>query len=391
MRITKDLAAQIRNKAKAILEQEVIVASSGGIIVAAESNTGKFVAEALRSSQENARTQGAFGPHQVEWFPFVYEEEVMGVFGLITDDKQLSSETTSLLQGLAEVIVSQYFLLDRAQPTVAIRADFIKEMLTSASIDEESIYRQADIMQLNLRSPQAVILTHIAGFEKEVTKQKSNLSAEEQQLEIIKSSDKLSEQLFEGFKSFPHNVICYIGDDTFVVLKGIGGSTPNTVNTIRFLKEKGQYIYELLRNMQHNSDVTVGVGQYYQGLGGLRKSYQDAALALQVGRKVWKPNAVYHIKQVGMFISLANVNQDRKAELAYQILHPLLKDQQLFKTVKEFLASGLNLTEASQKLHIHRNTLIYRLDTTKKLINLDPRHFDDALQIKLGLMFYQPN
>jgi DNA-binding PucR family transcriptional regulator len=33
--------------------------------------------------------------------------------------------------------------------------------------------------------------------------------------------------------------------------------------------------------------------------------------------------------------------------------------------------------------------LIYRLDKTKKLINLDPRHFDDALQIKLGLMFYQ--
>jgi sugar diacid utilization regulator len=33
--------------------------------------------------------------------------------------------------------------------------------------------------------------------------------------------------------------------------------------------------------------------------------------------------------------------------------------------------------------------LIYRLDKTKKLIGLDPRHFDDALQIKLGLMFYQ--
>jgi carbohydrate diacid regulator len=91
-----------------------------------------------------------------------------------------------------------------------------------------------------------------------------------------------------------------------------------------------------------------------------------------------------------MFITLANISQDRKAELAHQILHPLLRDQQLYKTVRLFLTSGLNLTEAAAKLHIHRNTLIYRLDKTKKLIGLDPRHFDDALQIKLGLMFYQP-
>ena len=90
-----------------------------------------------------------------------------------------------------------------------------------------------------------------------------------------------------------------------------------------------------------------------------------------------------------MFITLANTSADRKAELAHQILSPLLSDEQLFKTVQAFLASGLNLTDAAEKLHIHRNTLIYRLDKTKKLIHLDPRHFDDALQIKLGLMFYQ--
>jgi carbohydrate diacid regulator len=121
----------------------------------------------------------------------------------------------------------------------------------------------------------------------------------------------------------------------------------------------------------------------------LRKSYQDARLALEVGSRVWGANQVYHIKRVGMFITLANTSQERKAELAHQILSPLLRDDQLYKTVQSFLGSGLNLTDAAERLHIHRNTLIYRLDKTKKLIGLDPRHFDDALQIKLGLMFYQ--
>ena len=91
-----------------------------------------------------------------------------------------------------------------------------------------------------------------------------------------------------------------------------------------------------------------------------------------------------------MYITLSGAGTERKAELAHQILNPLLHDSQLFSTVQTFLSSDLNLTDAAAKLHIHRNTLIYRLDKTKKLIDLDPRHFDDALQIKLGLMFYQP-
>ena len=135
--------------------------------------------------------------------------------------------------------------------------------------------------------------------------------------------------------------------------------------------------------------VTLGVGQYYPDLGGLRKSFQEAKLALSVGSKVWESGRTYHIKQVGMYVTLANVAQEHKAELAHQILHPLLQDEQLYKTVQTFLTAGLNLTEAAEKLHVHRNTLIYRLDKTKKMIGLDPRVFDDALQIKLGLMFYQ--
>jgi carbohydrate diacid regulator len=173
------------------------------------------------------------------------------------------------------------------------------------------------------------------------------------------------------------------------LLKGIGGENLNTLNTIRFLKDRAQYLMKTLAKIHDGGPITIGVGQYYPDLGGLRKSYQDAKLALDVGTKVWGQGRIYHIKDVGMYTTLAKVNPERKAELAHQILNPLLGDEQLFGTVQMFLNSDLNLTEAAAKLHIHRNTLIYRLDKTKKLINLDPRHFDDALQIKLGLMFYQ--
>jgi carbohydrate diacid regulator len=390
MQITRDLAAQIHQKAKNILRREIHVANASGEVLAGPNKSVHFVAEALAAAQENHDRTGEVDSQQVIWCPFSYEGRVVGVFGVITDETPITKEAIGLLEGLAEVIVHQFFLIDRMHSPEMVRADFIRDFLLSPNLDSESIYRQADILQLNLRSPQAVILARLTDFEKSIETETNNLSAEEQRVELVKAIENVVGEIRSGFMNASDTIISYLGNDTFIVFKGITGTDANTVNTLRFLSENGRFTYELLSKLPHNCQVTVGVGQYYTNLGGLRKSHQDALLALDVGTKVWGPGRVYPIKQVGMFTTLANVSQDRKAELAHQILHPLLRDTQLYKTVRAFLDSGLNLTDAAKNLHIHRNTLIYRLDKTKKLITLDPRHFDDALQIKLGLMFYQP-
>jgi carbohydrate diacid regulator len=384
------LAKQIALKANQVLKRDILIADlSGQLLAGGGPKPHKFVPEALQAAQTGRALTADFDDHQTKWWPFVYEEQTIAVFGLPIDNGPITQEAVTLLQGLAEVIVYQHFLLDKIQSAERVRADFIKHALTSPTVDPPDIYRQADILQLHLRAPQAVMLIHVDGLEREIRAQHAHLSTEEQQLQVDAVAETINTSIREGFKNLQDNLVAYFGNDQFVLLKGISGESLTTLNTIRFMNEKAEYAYHIMQQLGLGHPVTIGVGQYYPDLGGLRKSYQDAKLALEVGSKVWDLGRVYHIKQVGMFITLANTSQDRKAELAHQILSPLLRDEQLFKTVQVFLASGLNLTDAAEKLHIHRNTLIYRLDKTKKIINLDPRHFDDALQIKLGLMFYQ--
>jgi len=389
MQLNTALAKQIADKANQVLKRDIYIADLSGQLIVGNSSNQPFIAEALSVSQTGHPVSSDFDSRQTKWWPFVYEEQTIAVFGLPIDTGPITQEATTLLQGLAEVLVYQHFLLDKIQSAERVRADFIRHALTAPTIDAADIYRQADILQLSLRSPQAVIIIHINGLEQEVLARHSQLSTEEQQLQLDRVAESINAHIREGFKNFHDNLVTYFGNDRFILLKGIGGESLTTLNTIRFMTEKADYALGVLKKLDLGHTITLGVGQYYPDLGGLRKSYQDANLALDVGSKVWGPGRTYHIKNVGMFITLANTTQDRKAELAHQILSPLLRDEQLFKTVQAFLACGLNLTEAADKLHIHRNTLIYRLDKTKKLISLDPRHFDDALQIKLGLMFYQ--
>ena len=390
MQLNSALAKQIVDKAHAILKRDILLGDLAGQLLAANSGFERhFVPQILSVAQTGQPITTEFEGRSTKWWPFVYEEQTIAVFGLPLDTGPITQEAVTLLQGLSEVIVYQHFLLDKIQSAERVRADFIRQALTAPTIDVDDIYRQADILQLSLRTPQAVILMHLDGLEASIRKQLTHLATEEQQLHLDQATERINTAIRDGFRGQTDNLVAYLGDDQFVFLKGIGGEALTTLNTIRFMNEKAEQVFELLKKLQLSHSITLGVGQYYPALLGLRKSFQDAKLALEVGSKVWGLGRTYHIKRVGMFITLANTTQDRKAELAHQILSPLLRDEQLFKTVRAFLGSGLNLTQAAEKLHIHRNTLIYRLDKTKKLVGLDPRHFDDALQIKLGLMFYQ--
>jgi carbohydrate diacid regulator len=387
MQLNSALARQISDKANQVLKRDLLIADLTGQILAG-SPGHPVVSEALSAAQTGRAATSDFDNRQTKWWPFVYDERTIAVFGLPLDTGPITQEAVTLLQGLAEVLVYQHFLLDKIQSAERVRASFIRTLLTAPSIDPADIHRQADILQLNLRVAQAVILVHLDGFEESVRTSHPELSSEEQQLRIDSAAESINTTLREAFKNLQENLVAYLGDNQFILLKGLNGDSLTTLNTIRQMTERATYAHGVLADRGPNLTVTIGIGQYYPDLPGLRKSYQDAKLALEVGTKVWGIGRVYHIKQVGMFITLAGTSQERKAELAHQILSPLLRDEQLFKTVQTFLACGLNLTDAAEKLHIHRNTLIYRLDKTKKLINLDPRHFDDALQIKLGLMFY---
>ena len=389
MKLSVRLAKQISDKAQTILGRQVLVADETGHVLAGLDDEPAVSAEALNCAQTGRQITAEFEGMSITWSPFVYENQTLGVFGLSLTIGPITPEAIALIQGLAEVITYQYFLIDRLQSMEVMRADFIREALTTPTVDTADLYRRADILQLNLRSPQSVLLSRIEGFEAGVLEKYHLLPSEEQRSEVAGEVAGVIAKIREGIPGATGDLISYLGRDTFLLIKSIIHPSPNTQNTIRYLNEVGRLLYALLHDLQQKP-VTIGIGQFYPELGGLRKSYRDARLALEVGSRVWKPDAIYHIKNVGMFITLTHASHERKAELAHQILAPLLGDDQLFKTVRIFLTTGLNLTEAAKQLHIHRNTLIYRLDKTKKLVGLDPRSFDDALQIKLGLMFYSP-
>ena len=135
--------------------------------------------------------------------------------------------------------------------------------------------------------------------------------------------------------------------------------------------------------------VRVGYGNRVHNLQDIAKSYQEAKMALEVGR-------IFYAERETIAYSLLGIGR-----LIYQLPIPLCKmfireifdskspddfDEETLVTINKFFENNLNVSETSRQLFIHRNTLVYRLDKIQKNTGLDLRVFDDAITFKIALM-----
>jgi DNA-binding PucR family transcriptional regulator len=58
----------------------------------------------------------------------------------------------------------------------------------------------------------------------------------------------------------------------------------------------------------------------------------------------------------------------------------------LVRTLRTYFAAGTNASEAADRLFLHRNSMLYRLERIQKLTGLDLRDGRVALALQLGLM-----
>jgi len=66
--------------------------------------------------------------------------------------------------------------------------------------------------------------------------------------------------------------------------------------------------------------------------------------------------------------------------------HDRTRRSDLVLTLKTYFAAGGNASEAADRLFLHRNSMLYRLERIQKLVGLDLNDDRVALALRLGLL-----
>jgi purine catabolism regulator len=83
------------------------------------------------------------------------------------------------------------------------------------------------------------------------------------------------------------------------------------------------------------------------------------------------------------------INKDG-VDFITSIVKPLIeydekKDSNLLETLEAYFNCNGNIKQVSQKMYIHYNTAIYRIDQIQKLLNVDLNNPDDRLNVEIAL------
>jgi len=74
-----------------------------------------------------------------------------------------------------------------------------------------------------------------------------------------------------------------------------------------------------------------------------------------------------------MDMILEDVSEPVKKEFLSRVLSSIQKEKELLETLKCYLANDQSLKKTAFDLHIHINTLHYRLKQMKELTDIDPK------------------
>ena len=148
------------------------------------------------------------------------------------------------------------------------------------------------------------------------------------------------------------------------------------------------YLVMDLLNTEALIRVKVSYSAVTEHLNQLPDAYQEAGLALNVGKIFYPGQYVYPYNKLGIGRLIYGLSRERCSAYLKEVLgtdSPDFFQPETVHVINCFLDNNLNIAETTRRLHMHRNTLIYRLEQIQKETGLDIRQFHDAMTLKTVL------
>lgn len=140
------------------------------------------------------------------------------------------------------------------------------------------------------------------------------------------------------------------------------------------------------------SPLSMAVGDPAFGLSGIQKSLEEARGALTLGIRLLGVGRNYLHREMGLYRLLRHLQGTEDLTHFLQRTLGALEtydrdhNAELVESLVVLLDHGGNVSAAAKAMHLHRNSLIYRVERIREIAGLDPTHAEDGFTLRLALM-----
>lgn len=303
--------------------------------------------------------------------PVVFNGKAIGVVGISgnPDDVRRYGE---LVKMTAELIVEQAALISQMQWDKRHREELLLQLIRESELNDRQLISIAQRLDLDLEQPRVAAIIKLHPNK-----------AETLSLEHLQSMVHLLEyperDNLVGITSVSRNEI--------VVLK------PIAVENGEWSRKSEQKKVKLLLKRiaeQRAFRVQIAYGGYFPTLKGLAQSYQTASATLSASRAD-ETVMYYEDHALAVLLSAMPENDWRTRQLHAAINFLIENDTRgtLIRTLSVFFEQNCDLVQTCESLHIHRNTLRYRLQRISDITELDINKLEDRTLLYLSFLTWR--
>lgn len=300
--------------------------------------------------------------------PLRAEGRVVGVVGL-SGAPEAIRQHAELVRMAAETMLEQARLLQVLARDERLREELVLQLIGAAPArpaSDEWIREWARRLQVDLAVPRVVLLVDIDAPALAA----DAMLAEQQRLQ------RLLAALEPGLLSAPVSL-----RELAVLLPVLPGE--GEASRLRARVEDLR-----ARIATQGAVPRLALGGVFAGTEGLVRSWQSARATLRAGRRRQPEGAVHCYADLTLAVLLAGLAEGWRADELQRPLQRLAahdRDGQLRRTLVAWFAHDMKTAPSAAALHVHRNTLDYRLRRIGELTGLDLARLDDCLLLFIGL------
>jgi purine catabolism regulator len=269
-----------------------------------------------------------------------------------------------------------------------IRQDFFDDLLTGKITSSESIQTLSELHGLNYLYKYLCMVVNIESQEFNVSQ---DFIARKVHLE--NKARKCVELVNEHSKFVIGEITCFHRNNRIIILIGQHESRPFI--SVQEAKKYGNDIFEVLNKNAQQTTFLVGIGSQYDTIHSLHKSFSEANESIRLMQKFDEKGGISHFEDHSVYHLLDSNIKEMELEgfftkslgLVYE--HDRLHETSYIVTLENFFHNNLNISETAKAMFLHRNTLIYRIEKIKEILNSNLKNSDELLQIQVALKIFR--
>jgi purine catabolism regulator len=386
----------LADEASRLLEGPMVVLDTALEVLAA--SRGLPVARAdLEASLAGAKVRQAFSGMGEGQKPFrLVEEGLPALFALpivashrrlgyvcaLTEAEGLGANEVLILEHSATIAALE-MAQDRVrfETEVRLKGDFVDDVVSGGAREGDSLSRRGAFLGCDLSLGATVILLGADEFDGLVPRKGWG------QEELDRRAEQFFSQCSRYVASAEPSSLASLKSGHVVIF--VCGKTAQDAGALKRLAATLQNLGRTAADLS----ISAGIGGFTPDASQMDRAYQEALVALKVGRKLSGVGSMLHFAEVGTYRLLLDIweRDPNEIRLLYEdTIGPVdhydqANGTQLTETLVVFFRNNESLTQTAADLFAHRHTIRYRLEKIAEISGLSVFQTEHKERLGLGL------